>query len=666
MADRAMSEAFPDSSSSHAPQQSRDSSRNVPSSSKPFSTTRPLSFGAQMMRQDVRYPSMSGYGPHAAETQGQTIQGDSNREPLHLEDPAGDSDREEVVDSNLPRTPAGGRLTPPATNKHRKSRRTDPSRRLTVDPPRVADSGVVLTITDNSVDPPVAYVMEGAEGLQDQVTNHPDEMFDNLHNLHETYCQLDALCRKLSKGRDDDHGEIHRLEASSQAQREQIADLKADIATLRNKDLKVEGEVSRLRQLRNEYRDHKEKLTNEAIALRISNDTLTKEVKGLLRRLEPQSRQQDYMGDSDEEERGRRHEDYSYGPQKSAPPAGPPKAGPTRILQRGAPLDNYMTDNLTDQQPRQQFGSRKHEELPMFYGDHTEWRGWKNHLLSQVDACPQDFPTEQSKINYARNKTRKTAQDTIWFRAAIDSVHPYLYLDELVQDLENIYGEDSTRLRNRHEQELFSSSFPMGAPGKTNETLESFLGRFLATIAPLQLPDHSKISHLKRTIAVRYIDRSAYIEETDSFQKYLKGIRAIDDTIKSAEARPKTTFADSKTRPTRAAAATRKDVANAVPRTSAPFNYLRRFPPHVQTKIKTEGRCGKCFKKGHVYTQADAPCKNEEPISMKDGQAQLAQMGIDWDGQYLEERQPETEGMEPKLYEEEYLPNDHTSEFSEN
>lgn len=648
-----------------------------------FSTARPPSFGAQMEQQPLYSSLTDRMGARAASvSQSQTMRGDYN--PYlnsDLDQHIDDSDEEEeVAGPSNPRTPKKGALlsTPPPTKPQRKSRHADPARRLTIDPPVETDSGFELTITDNRVEPPEVHVVKGVAGLKDHVAKDPDKMFDNLVGLHETFNALDAYCRDLLSEQKIDRQEISQLQSEKEELSAKNTELETNMTLLPSLRDKLaiakdnadqyKNDVVRLRDLRNQHKTQAKTLRDQVISLRMENDNLHKQLDGFKRRTQPGG--QSYINDSDEEDLRRQHvaaREIRQGYQTPAGTFGLPQIIPRGNIYGARPADNYMADNFGLQQVRQPYGSRKHEELAVFEGDRSEWRGWKNHLLSQVQACPLDFPDEKSKINYARNKTRKTAQETIWFRAAMDSTHPYTRLEELVQDLEAVYGEDSEALRKRHEQELFSTTFPMGAPGKEGESLETFLARFISTVAPLQLSDSSKINHLERTLAVRYIHKTHHLEDVTSFQTYVAGIRKIETKNKAVEARPKlTTNEYPKSRTTRQVVGPgRVRDTTRVSKPAPPGNYLRRFPPHVQKKIIQEGRCGKCFKKGHVYTQADAPCKNEEPISMRDGQAQLAKMGIDWDGQYLEEVQPETEDVGPELYEE-YLPNDHTSEFSEN
>ena len=66
-----------------------------------------------------------------------------------------------------------------------------------------------------------------------------------------------------------------------------------------------------------------------------------------------------------------------------------------------------------------------------------------------------------------------------------------------------------------------------------------------------------------------------------------------------------------------------------------------RFSTHVQKKIKLKKKCVKCFKLNHISTQANASCKNEKFMFVKEIQAKLSTINLDWNDQY-EKNQNET------------------------
>ena len=165
-----------------------------------------------------------------------------------------------------------------------------------------------------------------------------------------------------------------------------------------------------------------------------------------------QHEERDYINDSNEKNQRRRREDIARDNVTSLF-----EINRIQVLSRSNFYDNrfnndYFIDNFDAFFTiRQIYDTRKHEKLFIFYDDHEEWKNWKNYLLNQIQICSQNFFNEQIKINYARNKTRKIAQNTIWFKISINNTHSYLYLKKSIQNLKNIYDENSDDIFNRHE-----------------------------------------------------------------------------------------------------------------------------------------------------------------------------------------------------------------------
>ena len=63
-------------------------------------------------------------------------------------------------------------------------------------------------------------------------------------------------------------------------------------------------------------------------------------------------------------------------------------------------------------------------------------------LQSKLANAPIYFPTEWHKIEFTRDHCKGVAWKTVKARATPDSKHPYVYLVELLNDLDLIFGED--------------------------------------------------------------------------------------------------------------------------------------------------------------------------------------------------------------------------------
>ena len=218
---------------------------------------------------------------------------------------------------------------------------------------------------------------------------------------------------------------------------------------------------------------------------------------------------------------------------------------------------------------------------------------------------------------------------TSFDKVSIDNINSYFYLKKLIRNLKNIYEENSDNLSNRHEQKLFNNLFFMSSLDKKNESLKQFLARFMFIIASLQLLDKSKINHLKRTIATRYVLKENFnLKKMSIFQKHVANIRKSKTSLKNVNNRLKSFFMKYfKSRVSRSINSF--NFIRKMLKIIAFINYLRRFFSQVQKKIKEKKRCDKCFQLSHVYTQLDASCKNKKSINMKKKQTQFVEFEID-------------------------------------
>ena len=87
-------------------------------------------------------------------------------------------------------------------------------------------------------------------------------------------------------------------------------------------------------------------------------------------------------------------------------------------------------------------GSNKHyPDVPDFYGDSTKWEAWQLHLDAKFRASAMLFPTEQSRIDYIRDRCKLTAFDVIKARCHPSRGNPYNTTHEILADLDNVYDD---------------------------------------------------------------------------------------------------------------------------------------------------------------------------------------------------------------------------------
>ena len=271
----------------------------------------------------VGYPRLP---PHQPDTQSQTLRGDQEggrgryteelvtapEEGMHFN--IDDSDREAQAHGetrgrlSTPMSPNANRrlLTPPATT--RKSKRTRPDRRLTINVPDAPEDPNVLVITDNLHDPPRVYrITTHQEFLVAMQAPDGDAYFQSFKksllcwlNLEQAYEEADRECQLAvyEKG---------QLEDQLRPLREELKAVKGDnnmrIAQAEELQrlLDVENtKVIRLRNNRNQHRSNAENLATKVTSLQLSVANLEKEVQGL-KRVQSSARQVAF-DDSDAED----------------------------------------------------------------------------------------------------------------------------------------------------------------------------------------------------------------------------------------------------------------------------------------------------------------------------------------------------------------------------
>ena len=154
-----------------------------------------------------------------------------------------------------------------------------------------------------------------------------------------------------------------------------------------------------------------------------------------------------------------------------------------------------------------------------------------------------------------------------------------------------------------------------------NETFDTFLAKFTATVAPLALTNTQKISALKRTITYELAEKISDGQRAISFKDFASRLRQIDvdlryfrqynrDTSRSSS---RTTRTYSRGRRSRRSS---RDSSN-----SSHSSHPNAYPHKFKKQLRKEGRCLKCLKRGHLPTDEEAPCRHTQPMTYKEAKA---------------------------------------------
>ena len=101
---------------------------------------------------------------------------------------------------------------------------------------------------------------------------------------------------------------------------------------------------------------------------------------------------------------------------------------------------------------------------------------------------------KQDKIDYIRDYCKDIAFEVIKTEANPISVNTYLTIFEMIQNLENIFGEFDKDVKS--DALLYDLKFVM-AVTNFKEIFDEFFARFTLVITPMDFTDQYKISNLR-------------------------------------------------------------------------------------------------------------------------------------------------------------------------
>ncbi|KAF1980646.1 hypothetical protein K402DRAFT_399245 [Aulographum hederae CBS 113979] len=159
--------------------------------------------------------------------------------------------------------------------------------------------------------------------------------------------------------------------------------------------------------------------------------------------------------------------------------------------------------------------NNKWPDIKDYYGDsekqRMEYPQWRASIRSKFRNSWDMFTTDQTKIDYVRDKCKTTAFNVIETRADLEGPHPYDTFEEMLKDLDDMFAEHDPM--GKADAQLHSADFAM----KKGERFEAFLARFTKVAAVLQLTEHGKISNCKRLLSGRLKNK---INDGTSYTSY--------------------------------------------------------------------------------------------------------------------------------------------------
>ena len=373
---------------------------------------------------------------------------------------------------------------------------------------------------------------------------------------------------------------------------EKYLTLKAKTTEVENNLVIAEADLTRMRQLRDKYRESAKTLEerNKALKLELAKAT----------RVQPQG-----LYDSDDED------------------------NPVIIsATRGEAQPMKVHDAITPGH------NKNYPDAPVFDGNRAKWEQWKMHILSKFKQSAYWFPTEDVRIDYIRDKCTLQAFTVIQPRISPLSDNPYENYEQVLADLEDNFGTYDKKAQA--EADMQSAGFVMRSKDKY-ESFDTFHTRFAAAIAPLGYSDDQKIRDLRRYISSDLRAQVTNGMKPSSYRDFVTRLRTCDLDMRQNSAFDTQAKALQSTRGndgrggrgdnsrSRGGRGRGRGGSSGTPRES--FTW----PPHVLLQIQKKKLCVKCLKPGHFARDSDAPCKGDKQLTVGEAEMRLSAVGIEYE-----------------------------------
>ena len=382
----------------------------------------------------------------------------------------------------------------------------------------------------------------------------------------------------------------------------------------------IQGMKSTIQQLKNQLRELQIQLqqeVNTSKRLRYQRDqhrSTAEELANQVAKLQPEEEE---MYDSDEEEQEpvekkvtvllRRTKKNLHSQQSQYPSTSNNglQARYQPVSQQFDTKTGLMTSQGQGFAPVSQGSNKHYPDVPEFHGDPTVWESWQLHLHSKFRASAILFPTEQSRIDYIRDHCKSTAFDVIKARCLRDASDPYTTAQQMLEDLDNMYGEFDPY--GTADARLHSPDFGMSVQKK--ETFDQFLTRYTVTIAPLQLSEQQKISQLTRTITRRLRFLTINGIKPTVFKDYVKRLRQCDLNMRLTNQQHghqhdqyHEDFDGYSSDQSHSSKSSKQGKGRG-------YHGANQHSKETREQLRHEGKCFRCQKPGHMAMDQNAPCK---------------------------------------------------------
>jgi len=281
----------------------------------------------------------------------------------------------------------------------------------------------------------------------------------------------------------------------------------------------------------------------------------------------------------------------------------------------------------------------RYRDVSEFRGNLNDWDSWRNYLYIKIRNSRSLFSDEAVKIDYASTACKGAAYNIIKHRSGA-STNSYRIVDELVHDLNNMFGKHDEFTINLNE--LVDKDFKMGYKD-FNETFDSYLARFITTVAPLNFSHDTQKIYFTRNLSNRLQGFCIIVQGDLIFMVLVERMRQIDQGHRRAD-KEKELYQSNNFR----RGIQRNNQSNTSAQSRTPnriFNRiidksnsrgnggymarLRDWSKELKDKIKDRKLCSDCLVVGYLYKDADRLCKDKFPVLQDRATVILKAFGVE-------------------------------------
>lgn len=464
------------------------------------------------------------------------------------------------------------------------------------------DGKVAATILTENI---IAQVSDAAE-LQQSVTNHPDEWWcainkytdmvtiavDEMRTAESLVDQAEKASTQAWKDRADADQKITDFTDQIRGFSRKYDQAQEDVKILQANLSKARTAITRIRDERTVAKNEKLELERKLLEAEHLNQELLSKATARTQR--------DVFDDSEEDE-----PHMMSGGRSGVPPPSSDRAR----SERPSPHPSLGTTTTTSA-----ISDARHPHIESFAAssddDVDRWIASARTRFKRAFAL---YPDKESKIEYIRDKLKGEAFEVARYRL-MEEDNPYHSVDEIFTDLKDAFGAGKTDKRQEAMNDVMKGTYRQ----KPDESISLWSSRFATRCAQAGFDDNMRMFWALQMINDKFRSVAANNgQEDETWAEFVQRLRNVERkraiTKQEKEKVPSSEPKKKDTRPNTGRSTTTTT-------TTTGSTLTTRAPPCGRTpeqfdQLKRVGACARCLRKGHMFTDLKAPCREHKPTS---------------------------------------------------